>query len=157
LGFDFAPKDDRGLLDSHKSFHLFSQGHAKKISNILRGASGDLAVMIFDYTYTTGSGKSSSTWRQTAIGFRVTAPTLPAFSLRPESFFDRLGKLFGYQDINFEEHPIFSRSYLLRGPDEAAIRDAFTEDVLTYFEENRGLSTEANGDHLLYYRHNKRV
>jgi hypothetical protein len=40
----------------------------------------------------------------------------------------------GYQDIDFESHSRFSSSYLLRGPNEAAIRAEFSPNILDYFE-----------------------
>ncbi|HJT78194.1 MAG TPA: hypothetical protein VJ739_13405, partial [Gemmataceae bacterium] len=159
LQFDFSAKDDAGLLTSlaPDNFHLFAQGSGKKCSNVLRGQANDLEVTIFDYRYTTGSGKSSHTWRQTVIVFRLPGPPLPAFSLRPLNFWHKVGHLFGYQDITFDEHPAFSARYLLRGPNEAAVRQLFTEEALAWYEGTNGLSTEGRGDRLLFYRHNKRV
>jgi hypothetical protein len=156
LGFDFFPKD-QGMLGGLQSFHLFSQGHTKRLTNLMRGEAGGLAVEIFDYRYTVGGGKSSQTFKQTVICFRLDGPDLPAFSLRPENIFHRIGAWFGYQDINFDDYPEFSNRYLLRGPDEKAIRELFTDRVLAFFEGRAGLSTEGGGDRLLFYRHNKRV
>ncbi len=158
LQFDFTPKDG-GLLNdlAGRGLFLFSQGHGKKVYNVLRGRAGGLEVAIFDYTYTTGGGKNSHTHRQTVVAFRFDGPALPAFSLRPENVWHKIGHLFGYQDINFDEHPAFSSRYLLRGPDEAAVREVFTDEVLSFYEDMRGVSTEANGDRLLFYRHDKRV
>jgi hypothetical protein len=156
LGFEFFPKDP-GLLRELGGFHLFSQGHGKRLTNLMRGEAGGLAVEIFDYRYVTGGGKSSQTWNQTVICFRLNGPDLPDFSLRPENVFHRIGALFGYQDINFEDYPVFSKSYLLRGPDEKAIRELFTDRVLAFYEGRTGLSTEGGGNQLLFYRHNKRV
>jgi hypothetical protein len=65
--------------------------------------------------------------------------------------------LFGFQDIDFDEHPVFSKKYLLRGRNVPAIRELFTEEVLTFYEGVDGVSTEANGNRLLYYRHGKRI
>jgi hypothetical protein len=156
LGFDFIPKDPE-LLAALGSFHLFTQGHGKAIKNVLRGEANGLETEVFDYDYTTGGGKSSTTWRQTVICFRLDGPELPAFSLRPENVLHRIGAWFGYQDINFEDFPVFSKSYLLQGPSETAIRDLFTERLLTYYEGRPGLNTEGGGNRLLFYRHGKRV
>jgi hypothetical protein len=159
LQFDFTPKGDGGLLGelTGQGLFLFSQGHRKKVYNVLRGRAGGLEVAIFDYDYTTGGGKNSHTHRQSAVAFRFDGPPLPAFSLRPENVWHKIGQLFGYQDIDFDEHPTFSSRYLLRGPDEAAVREVFTDEVLSFYEGMQGVSTEANGDRLLFYRHEKRV
>jgi hypothetical protein len=152
MALAFAPKDDGATFGLLSGFHLFSQGHAKKITSLMLGEVSDMEVRIFDYTYTTGSGKNSHTFRQTVIAFRSPKLALPAFSLRPENLFHKIGALFGYQDIDFETHPQFSKHYLLRGSDEEAIRSTFHDGVLEFFDENRGLCTEGSGPTLIFYR-----
>jgi hypothetical protein len=157
LGFEFQTVGDASLLTSLNRFHLFSQGHTKKQSNVMRGKTNELEVTIFDYRYTTGSGKHSHTWNHTVICFRFDGPPLPEFSLRPENFAHKIGAWFGYQDIDFEDDPSFSRKYLLRGSSEAAVRELFTDKVRRHFDEKSGLSVEASGDTLVFYRHAVRV
>jgi hypothetical protein len=159
LQFDFVPKDDGTLLGelTGDNFHLFSQGSSRKCYNVLRGQANDLEVTVFDYNYSTGGGKSRHTWRQTVVAFRLPGPGLPAFSLRPQTFLHRIGRLFGYQDITFDDPPGFSSRYLLQGADEEAIRRLFTEGVRSYYGGTEGLGTEGLGDRLLFYRHNRRV
>ncbi|MFA4947427.1 MAG: hypothetical protein WC674_02830, partial [Candidatus Krumholzibacteriia bacterium] len=82
---------------------------------------------------------------------------LPAFTMRPENVFHKLGSMMGYQDIDFESNPVFSKKYLLRGPDDAAIRNAFTSRVLMFFESEPGLCVEADGRKLIVYRHSVRT
>src|SRR5262249_50051109 len=64
LGFEFLPQGDSVLFTSLGQYHLFQQGHSKRLYNLMRGASNDLEVLIFDYTYVTGGGKHSHTWNQ---------------------------------------------------------------------------------------------
>jgi hypothetical protein len=157
LGFEFLPKDDGSFLSNRGSFPLFSQGHSKRLFNLMRGKTKNLTAAIFDYRYTVGSGKNSHTWQQTVAAFQVDSPPLPTFSLRPESVWHKIGALLGYQDINFPHAPVFSKSYLLRGSDETAIRNLFNDQVLLFFEANQGLSVEADQDWLLVYRPNNRA
>ncbi|HEY0404709.1 MAG TPA: hypothetical protein VGC89_03215, partial [Pyrinomonadaceae bacterium] len=63
----------------------------------------------------------------------------------------------GYQDIDFVNHPTFSSKYLLRGPDEPAIRNAFNEAALAYYENNLKLCTDGGGNEIFFYRQNVRV
>jgi len=152
LGFDFEPKGDAAFLQSLGLFHLFSQGHSKALSNLLRGKAQDLEVAIFDYRYVTGSGKHRHTWNHSVVCFRFGGTNLPAFSLRPENISHKIGAWFGSQDIDFESHPGFSRRYLLRGNQEKAIRELFNTAVLDFYEAKPGLCTEGGGDMLLFYR-----
>jgi hypothetical protein len=153
LAFEFLPLGDASLTQSLGQFHLFSQGHGKRLWNLLRGTTHDLEVAIFDYRYTIGSGKHKQTRNHTVISFRFTGEPLPQFSLRPENFADKVGGWFGYQDIDFDTHPAFSKQYWLRGANEQAVRALFTTAVLEYFQQNPGLTTEASGNILLFYRH----
>ncbi len=158
LGFEFSPAGDSVLESWLAKFRLFSQGHSRKLWNVLRGRTADLDVAVFDYKYTVGSGKNARTYKTSAACFRAEDLAVPEFGLRPEGFWLRVGAaVFGFQDIDFDTHPKFSRNYLLRGPDEEAIRAAFTPTVLDYYEDRPGLSTEGAGNVLLFYRHGVRI
>jgi hypothetical protein len=153
----FTPEGDETVASEHAALHLFMQGRSKKIRNLMRGAVRDLHVAVFDYQYTVGSGKHQHTWSQTVISFQIQGRNLPAFTMRPENVFHKLGSMMGYQDIDFEVSPVFSKKYLLRGPDDAAIRSIFTSRVLMFFESEPGLCVEADGRKLIVFRHSVRV
>jgi hypothetical protein len=157
MKFTFSPEDDPALRGRLAGFHLFSQGRSRKIRNVLRGRAGDTDVLMFDYRYTTGSGKNSHTWKQTVMVFESAGANLPDFSLRPEHIFHKLGQVFGYQDIDFDSHPGFSKHYLLKGSDEQQLRNIFTTDVLSFYETQKRVSSEAAGGQFLYYRAGKRI
>ena len=157
LGLAFHPTGAPALIDELASFHLFSQGRSKKIKNMLHGETGAVDVALFDYQYTTGGGKNSHTSHQTVAYFRSPNLDLPQFVLRPENVFHKIGGVLGYQDIDFDSHPRFSAHYLLRGASEPQIRRLFTDDVLTFFESQTGLSAEGSHDRLIFYRAGKRV
>ena len=108
LGFQFWPESQSRLVERLSIFQLFSQGHSRKAWNIMNGHAGDVKVQLFDYKYVTGGGKSSRTWKQTVILFESDRLRLPAFSLRPQGFWDRIAGAFGQQDIEFEASPDFS-------------------------------------------------
>ena len=156
MRFRFSKEGDAELPNTLGHFHLFSQGHSKKITNVLRGRANDMDVLIFDYRYTTGGGQHSNTSHQTVILFESDGMQLPQFALRPENVFHKIGQVFGYQDIDFDSHPEFSKRYLLKGEDEGAVRDLFTRDVLSFYEADGKLSSEAAGGRLIHYRHGKR-
>ena len=157
LGLPFFPLGDDLLLDRLGNFHLFSQGRGKKIVNMLHGETDDVELAIFDYRYTTGGGKNSQTHRQSVIYFRSQALNLPKFAVRPEGLFHKISGAFGYQDIDFETHPQFSKGYLLRGDDEAGVRQLFNDELLTFFQSHQKMSVEGGGDQLVFYRQRSRI
>jgi carbonic anhydrase len=156
LGLSYLDKVPEVTLSGLGNFHLLRHGHSKSGRSLMEGKSGDAQVTLLDYQYTTGGGKDSHTYRQTVAFYRGIATGLPAFTLAPEHFWHRIGALFGYQDINFEASEEFSRHYLLRGPDESAIRAVFGAEALGFFAQNLGWCLEAAGGSLAVYRAGKR-
>ena len=138
-------------------FDLFSRGHTQRVKNAMVGPLGGAEVAVFDYKYVTGHGKHRTTHNQTVVMFDMAGADLPNFILKPENIFHKIGGVFGYQDIDFDDHPKFSKQYLLRGGDEEAIRAAFGEEVLDHFDLYKGLCVEAGGQRLLVYRGSRPV
>ena len=157
LKLNFFPKGSTSLFERLKPFHLFSKGWSRKIKNLMEGEANKVELAIFDYQYTTGGGENSHTYRQSILFFRSPKLNLPDFSLRPENVFHKIGSAFGDKDIDFETHPLFSKSYLLRGDNEAAIRGLFNNELLNFIESQQKISIEGSGDQLVFYRHKKRV
>lgn len=158
LSLTFYPKGDPALQASLGDMHLFKQGHSKKFMNMMTGTANGVEVVIFMYRYKTGGGKHQHTHNQTVISFQSSNLALPQFEVRPERMFHKIGKAFGYQDIDFESHPGFSKQYLLRGPNEGAIRDAFDMDRLDLIEQlPKGVCIEAHQNRLIFYRAGKRL
>jgi hypothetical protein len=157
LNYTFLARGDKYQLNILHGFHLFAQGNSKNSMNIMTGTINSIPFTFFDYSYTTGGGRSSRTKQQSVIVFESEQLQLPDFVLRPENLFHKIGKVFGYKDIGFENYPIFSKLYLLRGSDEESIRKTFKDRVIGYYERNQGLSTEAYQNKLIVYRASKRI
>jgi len=99
----------------------------------MAGSFAGLTVSVFDYRYTTGSGKDSQTYDQTVAAFSQEL-WLPEFELRPENFLDRIGDHFTHTDIDFDLFPEFSRRFLLRGPSEDGIRKLFSAALIQFLQ-----------------------
>jgi hypothetical protein len=153
MGFSYIEKcSDAELGSLAGNMPLFNRGHSRKGKRLLTGRIADRDCHIMDYQYITGGGKSSHTHMQTIVLLDQTGTKLPDFTLSPENVLHRLAEMFGYQDIDFESHPDFSKHYLLRGKDEAAIRQAFTLDVLSLMGATTGWHVEACDGRLAIYR-----
>jgi hypothetical protein len=152
LGFAFSAPRDKTLIEPLGCFSLFRIGGSRHASKVLSGQVDDTEVTIFDYAYTESSGDSTDTTTQTVMLLRSPNVSWPTFALHPERLVDRLAKKLGYDDINFESHPEFSRLYHLKGPDEPAVRATFTDDVLSFYESIPGLDTEAHSDSMIFFR-----
>ncbi|NQV41411.1 MAG: hypothetical protein HQ506_03570 [Candidatus Marinimicrobia bacterium] len=157
MKLEFSRLPDPQLLPSVSAFPLFSQGHSKKAFNVMRGKADEIEITLFDYRYTTGGGKNQHTHNQTVVLLKSSLLDVPPFSLKPQNVFHKIGKAFGYQDIDFDSNPIFSEKYLLRSTDEMVVREVFTHDILKYYEQRPGLSTEAGSGRLIFFRASKKV
>ena len=157
LKLNFFPKGSTSLFERLKPFHLFSKGWSRKIKNLMEGEANKVELAIFDYQYTTHGGQHPQTHRQSLLFIRSPKLNLPDFSLRPENVFHKIGSAFGDKDIDFETHPIFSKSYLLRGDNEAAIRGLFKNELLNFIQSQQKISIEGSSDQLIFYRHKNRV
>jgi hypothetical protein len=157
LGFEFFANGDGLTLEQLAHFQLFSQGTSRRIRNLMLGGANQLEVKLFDYEYAIGSGENVENPVQSVICFRAPNIQLPSFSLRPRTLLYKIATLFGYQHIEFGDHPEFSRHYLLRGRDETAIRNHFHLEAVEFFECHPGLSVEGKGSLLICYRAGKRV
>lgn len=109
LGLFFAPHPD----DAHERYFSFTpmgNGSGKRSSNLVHGKRGDVDWEIFDYKYSTGSGKNRRTHH-----FGIAAAKVPLrfrkMVIRPEGWFDKVAQMVtGGGDINFESEE-FSRRY----------------------------------------------
>lgn len=133
LGFSYT-ESDTALPETYSQFKLFQQGRARRADNILRGSHGGITALLFDYRYTTGSGKNNNTHVHTLCLVEDENLALPDLLLRKQvRVFDFLGKLFGGQDVNFEDDPEFSKSFILQGIDENAVRKVFSPAIRSAF------------------------
>jgi len=149
LDLKFSPDGNEKLHQSLQRFHLATLGHYSTMTNLLYGQRDGTDIAIFEFEYPRGK---NNIIRQTVIWMQRPGTRLTEFSLRPESVWNQLGGWSGHGDINFDSRPNFSRDYLLRGDDEEAIRELFTNEVLSFYERHPELTTEGEGNKLLFYR-----
>ena len=152
MGLSFVPNPDNSQPLKQFGFKLFSRGRNHRVTNLVEGDSGDVKISIFDYRYVIGGGRSTTTHRQTIIALQSTQLRCPEFTMRPKVFVDKIGSVIGFQDLNFESHPEFSKLFVLQGPDEAAIRDFLTPTAMEFFERHPKDSLEACSGAMFFYR-----
>jgi len=148
----FEAEAQPSFLTSFYGLNLLTLGHSREPGNVMQGEMDGVTVSLFDYTYVTGSGKSSQKHRQTVVCLSLPTLALPHFVLRPENVFHKIGGVFGFHDIDFPEAPNFSKRFLLRGAEEHAVRAVFNPGVLSFFERHKDMSAEGFGNQLIYYR-----
>ena len=155
LQMKYTQNPDALFLESYTGFKLFSSGRAPKASNLMLRKLNETETAAFDYRYTTGGGKNSSTHHQTVVSAFTRGVTLPSFIMGPEYFVHRIAQKFTGEDINFERHPGFSKMFELKGENEIEIRRMFRDEVIRLLEDKKGLNMEAKGNRIIFYRTGK--
>lgn len=129
LGIEFLNKAEGPLRQLVGQVPMFSKGHGHRFRYVMRATVADLDVYLARVQYRTGSGKNQSTHSVSVGAFDMTNDRTPNFELRPEnSFMHKLASFFGQHDIDFEGDRLFSDSFVLKGENEMAVRDYFTEE-----------------------------
>jgi hypothetical protein len=132
MGFSFSATDASlpGAGLGRLPWYSKPGGRSFLIQNVLRGSAGGNKVLVFDCEWSRGAVKGDPPPTQTVACFHLRGRCLPDFVVQPERALSKVGWLFsGYQDINLETSPEFSRRYLLRGPDQTAVRSVFTGEL----------------------------
>ena len=150
--WSFAETAPLNMIAGLEKFPLFNSGHGKEIKNFMYGEASGIKAAVFDYVYVTGSGKSRQVHKQSVVYLEPANLRVPYFSLRPENFLHKIIAAFGYQDIDFGQRPQFSNHYILRGQDEPAIRQVFSDRLLSFYESYGGTCTDAGGNQLILFR-----
>ena len=76
---------------------------------------------------------------------------IPSFTLDREGFLEKVTLLAGFKDIPIENHSDFTKRFYLKGKNEAAIQQFFTDKIVVFFESNPYYHIESNGEALLIY------
>src|SRR5258708_32572398 len=105
LGWTFSAEAPWNYIPGLDRFTLFTQGHSKHIKNMMYGEASGTKAAVFDYIYTTGSGKNSATHYQSVVYLEPANLNLPYFSLRPERIMAKVLAAFGYQHIDLGQQP----------------------------------------------------
>ncbi|MFH2138047.1 MAG: hypothetical protein ABII88_06015 [Candidatus Omnitrophota bacterium] len=151
LNFTFASQQQE-LLNALSDFKLFGIGYSRKALNVLHGENENIEWTVFDYQYSLSSGRRSVTYTQTVAYTEIAGLSIPKFFIEAESFLHRLGDMIDQGDVNFEEFPVFSKKYILKADDEAAIRKFFTPEIIKFFESrNSAVTVEASGNKIIIY------
>jgi hypothetical protein len=153
------------LLNRCPGFKVFSQGENERFYNAIEGETDNIRITIGDYSYRkltggrTGNNTRARRRVQTVCVLESNSLDAPHCYLRPQrAVLDKLGAMFGGQDLDFSEDKAFSNAYVLQGDNETAIRELFDPQVRAWFADHRDerFQFEARGNLLVLYYGKKR-
>lgn len=152
-GFEYYASDPFDIPTKYR-FGLFQQGRGRKAFNCLKGRYGQVSVLLFDYQYTTGSGKNQQRHSLSGLiaDLNISGPHL---AIRPESFLDHLAGLLGFEDITFESSE-FNRAFHVKCDNKKFAYDICHAAMMEFLLQQRGMAWELAGCHLLAYSYSER-
>ncbi|MBI5743409.1 MAG: hypothetical protein HY952_02555 [Elusimicrobia bacterium] len=147
---------DAGFLEG-TGLEIFNTGRSRRARNLIKMQVQSGNISVFDYSYTTGSGKNRQTLAFTLALIETAGLQLPNFDLKPESLMYKIGEFIGFKDIDLPAFPVFSDKYRLTGADEAAVHMFFTPDRAAWFERNLGLRVQGSLGHVVVFKREGRL
>lgn len=159
------PRDDfEALRAAFGDFRRFQGSMRPRLWNWMRGERAGAFISLFDYDE--GHTQRDIGSIQTLAWIEDPSLNLPPFSLVPipgrhvvpiirvTQAAEGLVGSSRHSDLEIAmpAQPEFENQYLLRGRDETALRQVFTDRVLHFFRENHGWMVEGDGRRLLLNR-----
>ncbi|MDX2360620.1 MAG: SulP family inorganic anion transporter [Crocinitomicaceae bacterium] len=141
------------LLD----FDFFKSRPLESKTNVIGGEFPDYGVdwEISDIVFDEGAMLSKEVYKTTVQLIHL-QKEIPGFVLEQEGIFDKLFdrvlSIRGQKDINFSDHPVFSKKLKLTGQDEKEIKRLFTESLIEFLESEEIYHIECNGNALIIFK-----
>jgi hypothetical protein len=143
-----------------KSLDRFRNAPYGGFKNVLREKKGNVEILFFEcYRHQRKNSNSLEPWvREGIFCFNSTDLNLPLFSLHKALELQQLFlNTLGYEDINFENYPVFSKKYLLNSSDKIAVNKFFNKKLISFLEDLDGFNIEGCDTQLIVYRPNVRI
>lgn len=149
--FVFYPQQIRNLL----KFNGFPIQRGNKLlfeQNIVSKYVENGKIEASDISLQEGAMQDKTETQITLLQLSETDRIIPDFALEPEGLWSKLFEGVAGKDIDFASNPIFSKKYYLRGEDEAAITNFFTNPIIEFLENREEMHIECHKNKLIFYK-----
>ena len=138
-----ATKSQKQMLRDHPVYQTTS---VERVYNMIEGPKQLLSLC--DIHYSEGAFIAKENVQTTLLRVRLDK-RIPVFSFDRELLLEKLSLLAGIHDIDFPEHPGFSRDFYVRGNDPKKIRSFFNNKMVSFFSAYGFYHIMSNGKELL--------
>jgi MFS superfamily sulfate permease-like transporter len=152
----FIPQKVKSAL-KYKGFPVQTGTKIQYEENILEKYLESGRIAVSDLVLSEGAGHSRQDTSITVVQITETNLHIPDFSLEPESLWSKFSELTSGKDMDFANHPEFSKKYYLRGESSDQIREFFNESILTFLENREQIHIECHRSRLLFYKKRERL
>lgn len=136
--------------DTYGEIDLFQHGSSREAEHVIGGSKDGCDAQLFDYEYTTGSGKDKTTHNYSVCVLTV-AQDFKSLFIRTESFLDRIAGAVGFDDIDFESNE-FSNKYYVKSSDKKFAYDVIHPQMMEFLLNAGEIpEIEISGRHMAFY------
>jgi hypothetical protein len=155
-GMMFSPEKTMERNGRMRAFQFAAKGRVNYTYNLITGNFGQIPFEYCEMQYDADLETQSAT---AELGMMMFRPAIkpPAFTLEQEGFMDKLAELGGYNDIDFDAYPDFSSKFLLKGENEAAVRQFFGDEMIHLLEKDSQYHIESDGEIIIIYRFDRKI
>lgn len=149
---------DQPIADAWSGFELLRGESLDKMTACIDISTHHPRLQLGEFKVRSGALLTESKETMTMLLIELSrSKSIPKFLLEAETNIDRLLDSISGDDIDFDQHPVFSGRFRLRGTDEAGVRAFFTDQRITMLEEYDDFEVESLGDRLLVRPQSGRV
>jgi hypothetical protein len=149
--YAFYPMTTRNMK-KYKDFPIENGARISYEENTLSKYTDYGKLEISDITLTEGARTAQEDTKITVLHVSDLDVIIPDFALEPEGLFTKFSELTFGKDIDFKDHPDFSKKYYLRSNNETATREFFNESILAFLESHDEMHIESHRNKLLIYK-----
>lgn len=149
--YAYYPQKIRNLM-KYKDFPIQKGNKIPFEENVLSQYMENGKLEASDIVLQQGARQEQSEIHMTIIQVSETNSLIPDFALEPEGLWSKLFEGVAGKDIDFDGHPDFSKKYYLRGENEAAIREFFSESIIQFLENREEMHIECHRNRLIFYK-----
>jgi len=148
---NFYPQKIRAAI-KYKDFPIQQGNRIQFEENVLSAYTDFGKLEVADITLTEGALQEKNETQITVLQVSEIDTHISDFTLEPEGLWSRVSEMVNGTDIDFQSYPEFSGKYYLRGNEEAAIRQFFSEPVIRFLECHEDVHVECHKNKLLFYK-----
>lgn len=138
-----ATKSQKQMLRDHPVYQTTS---VERVYNLIEGPKQRLSLC--DIHYSEGAFIAKENVQTTLLRVRLDKK-IPVFSFDRELLLEKLSLLAGIHDIDFPDHPEFSRDFYVQGNEPKKIQSFFNNKMVSFFSAYGFYHIMSNGKELL--------
>ena len=149
--FTYFPQRMRTSI-KYKNFPIERGNKIWYEENLLSQYSETGKIEASDITLREGAMQDQSETHITILHISEIDILIPDFALEPEGLWSKLFEGVAGKDIDFVDHPVFSKKYYLRGENEVVVREFFTSPIIDFLENREQMHIECHKHRLIFYK-----